>query len=397
MLLALLAPFPSFPSPPPSPHSASSLSPGCESFCSDACANLNGDIASECGGCPSTAACRPGAHGFPSALPQTSPSLPPSSTSTSAAPPSPLPFSPAPPLPPAAPLPFSSSGGGVHQAGACHDDPSEAAASAAFAALASLPEPAFWRAIGGAAASCAAPDDLSRLAARGYAVVRGVLPAEEAARLALPAIDGPSEPPGRLASASFPRERMPAPLLASLEARLHEWRRRQLLPPAQAAAPLRVGGFKFIRTAPARCAGACVGRWHIDPSAGCPRDSQLSLMLRRDANLSHANVVVAPESGLRALLAAALAANASGGGGALRDGEAEELTARAYASATSGSRAEQGGALPRREVALERVACTVVLQPGDLLYFAGIYHRTQDSAAARVTLHATAGPAVNSG
>ena len=406
--------------------------PQCEPFCSEPCDVLNGDIAHECGACSETAAgCRPGAAGWRGG--SVSPVDGDAHTSNEVI------------VDVAGSTDVSvgsgsgrrshdgqqTDGGWPNQAGGC-DEETEQQVHAALAELAALPEETFWGVLATTAPACGAADDLSALRLRGYAVVRQLISEDALARAnaVMPAVDRVSETK-RFASETFSRSQLQSDvpeILASMENLVQDWDSRGLLPPSQqSAAATAVGGYQYIRTDPTTevhwCPSPCLGKWHVDPSGSCPRLPKLSVMVHRDRNSDweHSNIVLAPTQSIVALGEAARRANATTatdatGGEACEPQHSDDASCRAQreaqpvwdlhqrralaqsatATATQGSIEEQGGAMPpRRELALEHVSCVVKLEPGDALFFAGdLYHRTQDTASARITLQATLGPRV---
>ena len=137
-------------------------------------------------------------------------------------------------------------------------------------------------------------------------------------------------------------------------------------------------------------------------------------MLQRDGTADewgHGNIVVAGHDSLLRLFDAARALNSTEGScdeGADGGDVGRALRRLAFSVSTASSQEQQGivedypngahvdntgrrvSGLPRREIALERAGCVVVLKPGDALFFGGdVYHRTQDTAAGRVSLQVT--------
>ena len=308
-------------------------------------------------------------------------------------------------------------GGGPNQAGSCADE-TERQISAAFAALADVPEDTFWEAMATIQPDCGSPEDLRSLQTRGFAVVRQFLSREILDRVTakFPPMDELSEGPARFASHGLPREALDATLAAKLEGLLMSWHMDRLLPPSQNISKPVIGGFLYIRTDPKAprsfCPEPCLGRWHVDPSPGCPRFPKVSMMVHRDAASSweHGNILLAPTRSLLQLHQQTQRFNATRAVcDSRRDApdaacavhpwrnglQARALAEASMATSTTGSRTEQGcnrqsSHYCRREAALERIGCLVSLAPGDLLFFSGdLYHRTQNSASARITLQAT--------
>ena len=321
----------------------------------------------------------------------------------------------------------SGDGSGVHQAGAC-DDPTEGQISRSLADLSALDEDVFWEAVGRFVPDCNAPDDVARLAARGYATAR-IASATNGPTRALPASTEDSEGPARFKSAPVPLHVLDDILpgvVTEVEAVIASWRSAGRLPSSLTHSAGRLEeAVEFIRIDPAvsaaaRCRPPCLGKWHMDPSGSCPRNARVSVMVSRtrsadvdgaDEVAKHGNIVFAPHDGLARLHRLALEINASravgvGGvaasevGGADLGADTVDTKAVARMRAiwpevtTSGSLAEQRAGwqsrLPRREIALERVGCVVPLELGDLVYFSkSVYHRTQDTGVVtRVTMQA---------
>ena len=398
----------------------------CESYCNNPCSELLGDVHFECGACTGDYACHPGAEYWPPTLLKAVVDVAGHQVYTSGAAGDGAAHA------AGRQIPNDRMGGGDNQIGTC-DDETEAAVSNAFDYLAALPEDLFWLALGTIRPpSCSSPEDVSKFSTRGYAVVRRLVSNATLARAvaSVPSrVDKASEGPARFKSEYFDRDVLAeqnAPLLANLEGTLHTWREAGLLPSSVRAAVhgahsrSLVVGYKYVRTDPSArgsCMAPCYGRWHVDPSPGCPRLPRAWMMLQRhtDHAREHGNIAVVGTHMIRRLHSLAmeleLNATAAAAAAAGRDFDAgraatapavappvaqqpwaRTLEAVARLATTSGSLREQGGGLPRRELALERLSCTVVLDPGDLLVFEGpVYHRTQDYASARVVLLATMG------
>ena len=147
----------------------------------------------------------------------------------------------------------------------------------------------------------------------------------------------------------------------------------------------------------------CGCDWHVD---GGIRGYKLWLPIQK-ARRNQTNILVAPMSHAQRLceLAGEIAnahadahANAADGGaqdgaqdGGAQDGAWQMTT---DSNGARGWRLESGGELTARRrdrLALEAVGCTIHAEAGDLLlFFPGIYHRTQDVLDHRVSIIAEA-------
>jgi hypothetical protein len=215
-------------------------------------------------------------------------------------------------------------------------------------------------------------------------------------------------------------------LLDDLDALLATWDRRGLTPPLPyrrgSVGELQVREIEHVVLDPAQhdcpagpdAAGVpCGCDWHCD---GGIRGYKLWVPLQKES-LNHTNILVAPLSHVRSLceIAASLEdadegkrptaaaakdaadadeAAASRGDEMVRINATDALTA-------DGPRMESQGELHARErdtLALESVSCTITAAPGDLLlFFPGVYHRTQDVAAYRIAMIAEATHGVDGG
>lgn len=276
--------------------------------------------------------------------------------------------------------------------------------------------------------------DASLLPHRGFALARRVLDAE-AMRAALDGLESlrvdKVEAEGRVyseqLSASELRTLTPS-LHGALQALLDGWHARSLLWRVNGGGEQRdrltVGGAQFVSVDPAMArrngcpeceTAACQAErcrpyldWHVDGehSPGQPLHKLWVLLSKGHAELAsaeaatasssdtdkerahsnssssathHANIVVAPSTGLDLL-----------GRGALRALEGRVELQHGTGGAPDQSRDERDGIAVNpelRDSLLERVGCALRVEPGDAVFFeADVYHRTQDLLAERVAL-----------
>ena len=190
-------------------------------------------------------------------------------------------------------------------------------------------------------------------------------------------------------------DEMSSSLRPSLQVHLDSLHAAMLLPPrrsptaADASTPPQVGAGVFIRvntslmragfcpscTTRACQASTCPSNvdWHVDGdgSRGV-RLHKLWLLLEKEEGAegrAHGNIVVAPSTGLDSLTAAALAVDPQP---LLRPKRSPKVPL-----------AED----PFAQDLLERIGCTVALDPGDAVFFTeDVWHRTQDLLADRLAM-----------
>ena len=146
----------------------------------------------------------------------------------------------------------------------------------------------------------------------------------------------------------------------------------------------------------------CGCDWHVD---GGLRGYKMWATLRKDASAEadgHAGIVIMPLNAARRLCEVAARLNATmaaGGGGTLAAahlaGEDKRVMQHVSdANGHVGMREESTFDVTARELdamALEGASCVIEAVPGDvLLFYPGVFHRSQDVAASRVAIIAEA-------
>ena len=250
---------------------------------------------------------------------------------------------------------------------------------------------------------CHAPEELAQLPWRGFVVLRQVL-STESCRAALAAhrtsysSESKVEAGGRVYSHQLSEEQLRAAapsLLDQLQRALDMLHERGVLPPTRApfatdgTAALRVTGGQYIAIDPARARAhgcpQCTERtcqqaeceslvdWHVDGDGyRRSRIHKLFVLLHKEAGEAargHANLVLAPSTGLDALADAVQTAQQ----------QPQEQQQQQSLSARSSPSSE--------EALLEAIGCPIALEAGDAIFFAeDVYHRTQDLLAERVAM-----------
>lgn len=193
-------------------------------------------------------------------------------------------------------------------------------------------------------------------------------------------------------------------LLDRLDGLLAGWERRALTPSLPYLAelrPLQIREIETIVLDPKEhdCPWGeedgvpCGCDWHVDGGMrGFKLWTPLEKEVRPDAH-EHQNIVVAPFNNVQQLCDLANSLNASGSVGP-REAPADVWEMRSDSDGSRGWRRDSGYEVESRKSdkrALQAASCIVATDPGDLLlFFPGIFHRTQDVDGHRVAIIAEA-------